>query len=204
MRNLDSKTWLIGLVSLCMLSAAVPGCSGKKEEARSPKAGPASPAQQAPSASTGSGQPPIMDISDNPNFRSAGAVSPANDTIKDLDAMIAPVLKTYFGDVRLVGQTVEPSTRPDGEVVLETLQYSAKRWFGPEDAKPLHTAFHDAGFGLSPRIGSEPLSTNKYLMMSFFKTSRLKSYSLVVHMTISSQTILVQSYRLGSKYDRLM
>ena len=204
MKNLFSMVGFIMLISLCILSAATTSCSGKKEEAQTQNADPASPAQKKGTAVSPSSDPSVMDISDNVNFRSAKVVSPANETIEDLDHMIAPVLKGYFGDVRLVGQNIEPSARPDGEVILETLQYCAKRWFGPEDAKPLHTAFHDAGFGLSPRLGSEPTKTNKFLMMSFFKNSRLKNYSLVVHMTVSDQTILIQSYRLGSKYDRLM
>jgi hypothetical protein len=191
------------LASLCVLATAV-SCSGKKGDTEDRRSVAASTSQQKEPGSSRAGGPAITDISDNPGFGSSTAVSPANETVKDLDAMISPVLKAYFGDARLVGQTVEPSTRADGEVVLESLQYSAKRWFGPEDAKPLHTAFHEAHFGLSPRIGSEPVKTNKYIMMSFFKTSRFKSYSLVIHMTIADQTIRVQSYRLGSKYDRLM
>jgi len=39
-------------------------------------------------------------------------------------------------------------------------------------------------------------------MMSFFSKSSLKSYSLVVHMTVPDQTILIQSFQLGSKYDQ--
>ncbi len=204
MKNQWSLIGLIMLTSLCILAAVTTGCSGHREEAQAQKADPASPAQKKAAAEPASGDPSVMDISDNVNFRSASIVSPANETIEDLDRMIAPVLKKYFGDARLVGQNIEPSTRPDGEVILETLQYSAKRWFGPEDAKPLHTAFREALFRPSPRLGSEPTKSNKYLMMSFFNKSDLKSYSLVVHMTVPDQTILVQSYRLGSKYDRLM
>lgn len=204
MKKALSLIGYVTVVFLCLLWTAGTSCSGKREEAQAEKLPPAGSALQTSTTSSRSGNPVIMDISDNQNFYSAKAVAPANETIKDLDSMIEPVLKIFFGDVRLVGQNIKPSARPDGEVILETLQYSAKRWFGPEDAKPLHTAFHDVGFGLSPRLGSEPTKTNKFIMMSFFKSSRLKSYSLVVHMTISDQTILIQSYQLGSKYDRLM
>ena len=202
MKNLFSVVGLMVLISLCLLSAATTGCSGKKEESPIQKDEPASPAQKEGKVAPASSDPAVTDISDNVNFRSAKVVSPANETIEDLDRLVAPVLKQYFGDVRLVGQTIEPSTRPDGDVILETLQYSAKRWFGPEDAKPLHTAFRDALFRPSPRLGSEPTKSNKYLMMSFFSKSSLKSYSLVVHMTVPDQTILIQSFQLGSKYDQ--
>ncbi|MCK7483733.1 MAG: hypothetical protein M0C28_47080 [Candidatus Moduliflexus flocculans] len=202
MKSPFSVVGLILLMFLCLLAAATTGCSGKKEEAQTRNTDPATPAPKTGTAVSTSVDPSVTDISDNMNFRSAKIVSPANETIEDLDRLVAPVLKQYFGDVRLVGQTIEPSTRPDGEVILETLQYSAKRWFGPEDAKPLHTAFRDALFRPSPRLGSEPTKSNKYLMMSFFSKSSLKSYSLVVHMTVPDQTILIQSFRLGSKYDQ--
>lgn len=141
---------------------------------------------------------------DNPLFgRTADSNAKAPET-KDLDSAIRPVLKNLFGDARMVSESNSPQTEPDGEVVENRFVYSVKKHMVPEDGNALHAALHSAGFGLSPRLGSKPSIGRSNAVMSLFKSTSRRSYSLVINIDTKKQQIIVESYRLGSKYDRLM
>lgn len=123
---------------------------------------------------------------------------------KDLDSVISPVLKNLFGDAKIVAESSKSETRKDGEVVENCIAYVVKKKLFPKDGEALHAALHSAGFGLSPRLGRKPTIWSHGAMMSLFKRTSFRSYSLVIKVDIKKQQIVVESYRLGSKYDRLM
>lgn len=123
---------------------------------------------------------------------------------KDLDNVIRPVLKKVFGDVKIVAESSKSETKKDGEVVENRMAYVVKKKLIPKDGETLHAALHSAHFGLSPRLGSKPTIWSHGATMSLFKTTSLRSYSLVINVDTKKQQIVVESYRLGSKYDRLM
>ncbi len=140
----------------------------------------------------------------NSKFFVSNDISGKADQVRDLDSQIRPVLKRLFGDARLVSESNGPQTQRDGEVVENKFTYVVSKVLVRKDGKLLHTALHAAGFGLSPRLGSEPTTWSGGAMMSLFKSTSLRSYSLVVNIDIPKQQIVVESYQLGSKYDRLM
>lgn len=142
--------------------------------------------------------------STNPAFlvsRDAGGRAPE---VKDLDAEIRPVLKKVFGDANMVSESRAPETKRDGEVVENQFTYKVKKIMVRKDGKVLHTALRAVHFSGSPRLGSEPTTWSGGAVMSMFKSTNLRSYSLVINMDTRKQQIVVESYRLGSKYDRLM
>ncbi|MDP3142694.1 MAG: hypothetical protein Q8N14_01925 [Candidatus Omnitrophota bacterium] len=124
--------------------------------------------------------------------------------VKDLDAEIRPTLKRVFGDANLVSESSAAETKRDGEVVENRFTYVVKKVMVPKDGKALHAALRAAHFSGSPRLGSEPTIWSGGAVMSMFKSTNQKSYSLVINMDTKKQQIVVESYRLGSKYDRLM
>jgi hypothetical protein len=140
----------------------------------------------------------------NPGFfasRDSGGKAPE---VKDLDSAIRPVLRKLFGDARLISESGAPETQRDGEVVENKFTYVVSKALVRKDGELLHAALHAAGFGLSPRLGSKPTTWSGGAVMSLFKSTSSRSYSLVVNIDIRKQQITVESYRLGSKYDRLM
>lgn len=124
--------------------------------------------------------------------------------VKDLDSAIRPILQRLFGDARIISESKAAETQRDGEVVENRFTYVVSKIFIPKDGEALHAALHAAHFGLSPRLGSKPTIWSGGAGMSLFKTTSLRSYSLVINMDTKKQQIIVESYRLGSKYDRLM
>jgi len=141
---------------------------------------------------------------DNPKFFVFTDNSGKAPEVSDLDSQIRPVLKKLFGDARLVSESGAPETKRDGEVVENKFTYVVSRALVRKDGELLHAALHAAGFGLSPRLGSKPTTWSGGAVMSLFKSTSSRSYSLVINIDIRKQQIVVESYRLGSKYDRLM
>jgi hypothetical protein len=146
----------------------------------------------------------MSSVAKNPRFLVASSLAPASSEVKDLDAAIRPVLKNIFGNAKIVSESKTPETQRDGEVVENRFIYVVNKVLVRQDGKALHTALHAAGFGLSPRLGSEPTTWTGGAIMSLFKSTSARSYSLVINMDTKKQQIVVESYRLGSKYDRLM
>lgn len=143
---------------------------------------------------------------DNPSFLLAKNVTPATPTGKDIDAIVRPVLKGMFKDARLVKATGLEAPKVDGEVVEDRLVYTVKAVMSMPDGDKLHGAFRAAGFSTSPRLGSKPthLRLRGQVLMSLFESTPLRGYSFVIMMDTKTQQIEVESYMLGSRYDRLM
>lgn len=133
--------------------------------------------------------------------KDSGAKAPE---VKDLDGVIRPVLKKVFGDAKIISESHLPETKRDGEVVENHFVYFVKRIMAREDGSALHAAFRSASFTSSPRLGSKPTIWSGGAVMSLFKSTSQRSYSLVINIDTRKQEIVVESYRLGSKYDRLM
>jgi hypothetical protein len=140
----------------------------------------------------------------NPGFSLARNIIPANATAKDIDSIIRPVLVKMFKDAKLVSAKGPEAPRWDGEVVEDRLVYSVKDILTMPDGDRLHSAFRAAGFPSSPRLGSKPQHGRNNIMMSLFRSTSLRGYSFEINVDIAKQQISVMSYKLGSKYDRLM
>jgi hypothetical protein len=141
---------------------------------------------------------------DNRAFNSSKDIQGNAAEVRDLDAVIRPVLKRLFGDAKIIDESKSAQTQRDGEVVENRFTYVVNKGLVRQDGKALHTALHAVGFGLSPRLGSEPTTWSGGAIMSLFRRTSLRSYSLVIKVDTVKQRIVVESYRLGSKYDRLM
>jgi hypothetical protein len=146
-------------------------------------------------------QPIIQNISDNPAFFSAQEIEPQSPAVKHLDSLIRPSLVKLFGGAKLIGEK-GTETRVDGEVVLNTLFYAVRRYADEKDGIDLHDALRARNFSRSPRLGAKPTVTNKFIAMSFTKSTSEGSYSIALQINLLDQSIKVESYQLGSKYDR--
>lgn len=113
------------------------------------------------------------------------------------------LVKTFKG-AKLVSAKGPEAPRWDGEVVEDRLVYSIKDILTMPDGDKLHSAFRAAGFPSSPRLGSKPQHGRNNIMMSLFRSTSLRGYSFEINVDIAKQQIYVMSYKLGSKYDRLM
>ncbi|MDD2866709.1 MAG: hypothetical protein PHO59_05230 [Candidatus Omnitrophica bacterium] len=140
----------------------------------------------------------------NPAFLVSSGLSAKDPTAQDLDRVVRPVLKSVFGDAKLIAESSGPETRKDGEVIENRLTYAVKRVLAGKDGEALHAALRAAHFSTSPRLGSKPTIIKTFATMSFFKTTSRRSYSLVFNIDAKKQQLVVESYQLGSKYDRLM
>lgn len=141
---------------------------------------------------------------DNARFSGSRDASGKAAEVRDLNSQIKPVLRKLFGDARLVSESGAPETKRDGEVVENKFTYVVKKFLVPKDGEPLHAALRAAGFSTSPRLGSKPTIWSGGAAMSLFQSTSLRTYSLVINVDTRKQQIVVESYRLGSKYDRLM
>jgi len=140
----------------------------------------------------------------NPKFSFARNVTPANPSGKDIDSIIRPVLVRTFKDARLVSAKGPEAPQRDGEVVEDRLVYSVNVLLREPDGDKLHAAFRSVGFVTSPRLGSKPTHSRGNVYMSLFRSTSLRGYSFVIVVDTGKQQIELESYRLGSKYDRLM
>ena len=140
----------------------------------------------------------------NPAFDNSIEVEGKAPEVRDLDRIIVPVLKSLFGDARIISESEKPETQKDGEVVENQFTYVVRKHMVPKDGESLHAALCAAHFGKSPRLGSKPTIWSGGALMSLFKTTRLRTYSLVIKLDPKKQQLIVESYRLGSRYDRLM
>lgn len=147
----------------------------------------------------------MTDISDNPGFFTVQDKTPAPGVPQDIDKLIRPVLKRLFKNAKLVEDIGEQPPALDGEVEENKLVYVVRLLLTEAEADQLHTELHDKmKWPASPRLGRKPTHGRKQAVMSLFKSTRLRGYSLVIEVNYETQRITVTSYRLGSKYDRLM
>lgn len=200
-----NKRMSLSLCLLIFIAVSTSAC-GKEEENEptkySSQAGLEKLTQQAQQKISKNAKQPNTSI--NPAFYISTNINGKAPEVKDLDSQIKPVLKKIFSDARLISESKTPETKIDGEIVENKFTYIVSKALVPKDGEPLHAALYAAHFGLSPRLGSKPTIWSGGATMSLFKTTSLRSYSLVVNIDTRKQQIVIESYRLGSKYDRLM
>ena len=141
---------------------------------------------------------------DNPAFLLAKDRTSGSPNAQDIDSIIRPVLARSFKDAKLVSATGPEAPKRDGEVVEDRLVYVVKATVTEADGDKLRSAFEAARFPASPRLGRKPTHSRGNVYMSLFKSTSRRGYSFVVIVDTNKQRIQVESYKLGSKYDRLM
>ncbi|MBM3248748.1 MAG: hypothetical protein FJZ10_04975 [Candidatus Omnitrophica bacterium] len=139
----------------------------------------------------------------NPKFSSFKDRQPASPAVKNLDAVIRPVLVKQFGQAKLIEENNEPVTRRDGEVILNSMKYVVGKILNEPNVRQMHTAFANVNFKPSIRTGRKPTITKTWAVMSFFKRTAGVQYTLIYKIDFKNQTITVESYKL-SKHDHLM
>lgn len=140
---------------------------------------------------------------DNPKFFTAKNIQLKSEAAKDLDALISPTLKKLFKDVKIISEGEMP---PHGIEIIDTYKYVVKARITDKDGVPLHTMLsNEHGFDPSVRLGTKPTVTSKWMAMSFTRyVGSGKNYSIALYIDIVGQVIRVESYQLGSRYDRMM
>lgn len=147
----------------------------------------------------------MTDISDNPGFFTVQDKTPEAGVPRDIDKLIRPVLKQLFKDAKLVEDIGEQPPRIDGEVEENKLVYVVRLLLTEAEADQLHKELNEKRkWPASPRLGAKPTHGRKQAVMSLFKSTSLRGYSFVIDVNYETQRITFISYRLGSKYDRLM
>jgi hypothetical protein len=207
--------WFWTVVLTMTLVAA--GCSDTKDK-DSPGSGPTSaareptreesPAGRGAAAETGSAggtstPEGMTSISDNPAFFTVEEITPASDNTRNLDRLFRPVLNDLFEGVKLVAETGRETDNPLRKEVLGTMTYVVRRLLASADADELHAKLLAAGFHATPRYGARPVHGRAFVLMSLSKSTSMGSYSLGIRLDLSQQTIQVESFELGSRYDRL-
>jgi len=176
------------------------GCS--KKEPGTPPAGEEQQSeagsQQAPSA-----EDTIQHISDNPRFFQVTDQALSSEPVRDLDSAIRPVLMKLFGGAKLVSESGKDTNTPGRDDVLNSMTYVVRRLLDKKDGDNLHQALLKTHFTKSPRYGAKPQHGHTKIIMSLFKTIETRPYSLGIQLDLTSQSIRVDSFQLGSKYDRL-
>lgn len=190
------------VLGFILFAALIVSACGKKEERPVPEQrGTTSPKMPVAKFS----HKGMTSISDNPQYFSMDEKSPASIPVKDLDRLIRPVLVKLFGGAKLIEEADNPVTQRDGEVILNSMKYSVRRLLDGPAGDELHQALKkDAHFSSTPRLGSKPVHGRKQVAMSLSKSTSRGGYSLVISLDLINQFIEIRSYKLGSKYDRLM
>ena len=189
------------LFSICLAITIFNGCG--KKEGDEPTKYRSQTGLEKLTQETSKNQSPTFK-KDNLAFNSSRDIQGKAAEVRDLDALIRPVLKKLFGDTRLVSESGAPETKRDGEVIENKFTYIVSKSLIPKDGESLHAALLNAGFSTSPRLGSKPTIWSGGATMSLFESTSMRTYSLVINVDTRKQQIVVESYRLGSKYDRLM
>ena len=206
-------SFLAILLSLCVFGA-VSGCSKKTEKTnpgpRKTQASTVSQTATAPEAepaghAAADSPSGIQKISDNPVFFTAKDLSPQAPEALDLDGLLRPVFKNLFEDVKLTEEIGKQPPSADGEVEENQLIYVTRRLLDEADGDELHRVlYQQKGFSRTPRLGAKPTHSRTAVFMSLSKSTSRRGYSLVIVVDFGKQQLRVISYRLGSKYDRLM
>ncbi len=195
-------------VALC---PGLAGCSKKDgepsgqsaEPTAAPQEQPATEPARLPSPDETSATNGMTSISDNLKFFSAAEIAPTTPATKDLDSVIRPVLTELFGGAKLVVETGREGDDPLRKDTLNTMTYVVRRLLDTPAGDELHAALKAARFSVSPRYGAKPVHGRTTVLMSFFKTTAVGRYSLGIRLDLIQQTIHVENFELGSKYDRL-
>ncbi len=176
------------------------GCSKRKPAttpAREEQQTGAGSERASPAANT------IQHISDNPRFFKVTDRTPSSEAATDLDSAIRPILTKLFGGAKLVAESGKDNATVGREDVLNSMTYVVQRLLDKKDGDDLHQALLAAHFTKSPRYGSKPQHGHSKVLMSLFKKVNTRPYSLGIQLDLTSQSIHVDSFQLGSKYDRL-
>lgn len=217
MKTTKAKICAVLLLCAVIVTVTVVGCSSKKqkketggdanqqsvEPSKEPTFGAARSDKPAPK-----GLFPVegmTDISDNPGYFTAKDIPPTADAVRDLDGIIRPILTKLFGAAKFVAEGGLDPNRPGGDVLLNSMIYIVRRTLTQEEGDTLHKTLTSNGFSTSPRYGSKPvhIRLGGIVMMSLFTHVNMRAYSLGIRIDLNKQTIRVESYQLGSKYDRL-
>jgi hypothetical protein len=108
-----------------------------------------------------------------------------------------------FKEAKLISAKGPEAPKRDGEVIEDRLIYSVKPLLTESDGDELHDAFHAVGFVDSPRLGRRPTHSRGNVYMSLMKSTSQRGYSFVIIVYTDKQQIEIESYKLGSKYDRM-
>jgi hypothetical protein len=148
----------------------------------------------------------MTDISDNPGYFTAKDISPTADAMRDLDGVVRPILTKLFGAAKLVAEGGPDPNIPDRADVLNSITYVVRQILSHQECDNMHAAFTAAHFSRSPRYGAKPVHSHSggFVLMSLFTHVNMRAYSLGIRIDLNTQTIRIDSYQLGSKYDRLM
>jgi hypothetical protein len=182
------------------------GCSGKK----SPMSADYEPTRDGPASQRMGGPQGIVEGTtlaqnkpDNPKFITAKNIQLKSDAAKALDALLRPALKKLFKDVKIISEGEMPQYR---EGIIDTFKYVPKARITEQDGVPLHSLLSgEYRFSPSVRLGTKPTVTSKWMAMSFIRyTGSGTNYSIALYIDLAAQVIRVESYELGSRYDRMM
>ena len=156
--------------------------------------------RQAAQKTTGSSQEsgPV-----NSRFSSTKSITAPITTAKDIDSIVRPVLVKQFGDARLISAKGSEAPKLDGEVIEDRLLYSVRTVLTEAQGDALHRAFGAAHFVTSPRLGRKPTHSRGNVYMSLMRSTSLRGYSFVIIVDTGKQQVEIESYKLGSKYDRM-
>jgi hypothetical protein len=190
------------------------GCSDTKDQEQPPppSSGARPPAGQA-AIQQDQAEPPtaqreplsaegMTNISDNPRFFTAAEITPASDPTGDLDSVIRPVLIELFGGAKLTAETPGNAANTSREDLLHSMTYVVRRLLDVPAGDELHAALCAVRFSPSPRYGSSPQHGRNKVLMSFFKITAKRRYSLGISLDLVEQTIHIESFALDSEYDR--
>ncbi|MBE0602191.1 MAG: hypothetical protein IH611_00995 [Deltaproteobacteria bacterium] len=183
------------------LSLALIGCGSRKEgepTGHRSQAGLEEPTRKAAGQSLNR-----IEGRGNRRFAAATDIRPGRATARDLDGILRPVLIRQFHEAKLIAAQGPEAPRKDGEVVEDRLLYAVREPLTGSAGDALHQALRDAGFAASPRLGKKPARSRGRVFMSVMRTTPRRGYSLVIIVDTDKQEIEVESYKLGSRYDRL-
>jgi hypothetical protein len=200
------------MAALLIIVFAIAGCSSKKKQAASQAGSPSktNSVQPADKSSAAKKFPVegMTNISDNPTFFKVENkdITAVTEATGRLDKVLRAKFKRVFGDVKLISDTGPDPDRPGKADVLNCLTYVPRRLMDYKDGDDLHTMLTtetDPHFSTSPRYGAKPQHGRVFIMMSLTTTIEGHSYSLGIVIDLEKQIIRVDSFQLGTKYDRL-
>jgi hypothetical protein len=197
------KTYLsIPLIILMVFSFA--SCSQKKEGDEPTKYVSQDGLEQLTKQAAEKSTEVKLAVKNNPGFSSFREIQPSSDALKNLDAVIRPVLVRQFGGAKIIEQNNEPISEAEGDMTLNSMQYVVKGMMNEENAEELHAALKEARFSPNVRLGTKPTITRNWAMMTFFAYSSGVTYSILFKIDFNKQIIILKNYQLGSKYERLL
>jgi len=194
-------------VLFLLLAVVLVGCSGKKDSKSAdyePTRDGAAWQKMGGPQGVVEGTTLVKNKPDNSKFLMAKNIQLKSDAAKALDALLRPALKKLFKDVKIISEGEMPPYR---EGIIDTYKYVTKARITEQDGVPLHSLLSSGEYRFSPsvRLGTKPTVTSKWIAMSFIRyTGSGTNYSLALYIDLVAQVIRVESYELGSKYDRLM